>query len=87
MPRCGVDKTKDAYPHLENFRWDIAVACPIPLLRKFTVLLLTGKAMILPELSTELWEKTADAVSWGLALGDPLLSLAYILPTPLIPEL
>lgn len=63
------------------------MGCSIPLLGKFTVLLVTGRAMILPELNTELWEETAGTVLWGLALGDPLLSLAYILPTPLIPEL
>lgn len=58
-------QSKDAYPDLENFSGHIAVGSSIPLLREFTVLLVTGKAMILPGLNTELWEETADTVFHG----------------------
>ena len=68
MPRCGSDNRIRMQTHTwkSSGFGDITMGSAILLLREFTILLVTGKVMVLPGVNMVPWEETADAVSSGV---------------------
>lgn len=80
-------QNKDSYPHLEMFSRDMMVGSSFLLPKEFGILLVTGRS------HNPAWGEFGALggdnrchILWGLALGDLLLSLAFILTRQLIPE-